>query len=156
MEKDGNYFRLKIGGLEKGKEYICQYLIDNKLRIADPYANKISDPDYDKEIPASIYPDLISYPIGKTTEIAMVVSTAEDSYQWKIDNFRRADIEDLVIYELLLRDFREKRSLKGAMDKLLYLKSLGVNALELSPSTAFEGNDSWGYNLSFYFDIDKI
>src|SRR5690625_4862826 len=35
MEKDGNYFRLKIGGLEKGKEYICQYLIDNKLRIAD-------------------------------------------------------------------------------------------------------------------------
>jgi len=156
MEKDGNYFRLKIGGLEKGKEYICQYLIDNKLRIADPYANKISDPDYDKEIPASIYPDLISYPIGKTTEIAMVVSTAEDSYQWKIDNFQRADIEDLVIYELLLRDFTEKRSLKGAMEKLPYLKSLGVNAIELLPFNEFEGNDSWGYNPSFYFATDKI
>jgi 1,4-alpha-glucan branching enzyme len=30
-----------------------------------------------------------------------------------------------------------------------------VNAVELMPINEFEGNDSWGYNPSFYFATDK-
>lgn len=156
MNKDGNLFQLKIGGLEKDKEYVCQYLIDNKIRIADPYANKISDPYYDAHIPADIYPNLIAYPTGKTSEIAMVVSTKQDNYNWQVGNFKIEDVDNLVIYELLIRDFTEKRSIKGVQEKLPYLKSLGVNAIELMPLNEFEGNDSWGYNPSFYFATDKI
>ena len=156
MEKDGNFFRLKIGGLDKNREYVCQYLIDNRIRIADPYANKISDPDYDVAIPPDIYPNLIAYPKGKTTEIAMVASTANDRYNWQVENFKPADIQNLVIYEILIRDFTEKRSIKGVQEKLPYLKSLGINAIELMPFNEFEGNDSWGYNPSFYFAADKI
>lgn len=155
MEKTGDRFWIKIGNLQKDKEYICQYLIDNSIRIADPYATKISDPWNDKDISSTIYPNLISYPTGKTTEIAMVVNTDRTEYPWKANNFKIAEPENMVIYEILIRDFTDKRSIKGVQDKLSYLKELGVNAIELMPFNEFEGNDSWGYNPSFYFATDK-
>lgn len=155
MEKKEDRFQIKIGGLQKGKEYICQYLIDNQIKIADPYAEKISDPWNDKDIPGSIYPDLIAYPTGKTTEIAMVVSTDHTPYSWKSSNFKIQKPENLVIYEILLRDFTTEKSVKAAKAKIPYLKTLGVNAIELMPFNEFEGNNSWGYNPSFYFAPDK-
>lgn len=154
-DDDDDRFRINIGNLDKDKEYICQYLIDNKIRVADPYANKISDPWNDKDISSTIYPNLISYPTGKTTEIAMVVSTKQDNYTWKVENYMVEEPENLVIYEILIRDFTEKHSIKGVKEKMPYLKALGVNAIELMPFNEFEGNDSWGYNPSFYFATDK-
>lgn len=41
------------------------------------------------------------------------------------------------------------------IDTLGYLSRLGVNAIELMPVNEFEGNDSWGYNPSYYFAPDK-
>ncbi|MDR1120165.1 MAG: alpha-amylase, partial [Dysgonamonadaceae bacterium] len=155
MNKDGDRFWIKIGNLDKNREYVCQYLIDNSIRIADPYADKISDPWNDKNISFTIYPGLIPYPISQTTEIAMVVSTQTDNYNWKIDNYTVARPENLIIYEILIRDFTEERSIKGVREKLPYLKALGVNAIELMPFNEFEANDSWGYNPSFYFAPDK-
>ena len=155
MIKSGDRFYIKIGNLEKGKEYICQYLIDNTIKIADPYASKISDPWNDDKIPSTIYPDLISYPRGKTTEIAMVVNTSADAYSWKVSNFKLDNPDNMVIYEILIRDFTEQGSIKAVQEKLPYLKSLGVNAIELMPFNEFEGNESWGYNPSFFFATDK-
>ncbi len=63
--------------------------------------------------------------------------------------------EELVIYELHIRDFVGTRAIKTVMDTLDYLERLGVNAIELMPINEFEGNDSWGYNPSFYFAPDK-
>ncbi|MDR2805666.1 MAG: alpha-amylase, partial [Dysgonamonadaceae bacterium] len=155
MNKAGDRFWIKIGNLDKNKEYICQYLIDQSIRIADPYAHKISDPWNDKDIPASIYPNPMAYPAGKTTEIAMTVTTQPDLYPWKIQNYAVGDTKNLVVYEILIRDFTEQHSIKGVQAKLPYLKELGVNAVELMPFNEFEGNDSWGYNPSFYFATDK-
>jgi 1,4-alpha-glucan branching enzyme len=155
LKKSGDYFWIKIGNLTTGKEYVCQYLIDKSIRIADPYAVKISDPVYDKEISSSVYPNLISYPVGKTTEIAMTVSTQQTDYNWSIRNFEPADSKKLNIYEILIRDFTEQGTIKGVQDKIEYLKTLGINAIELMPFNEFEGNDSWGYNPSFYFATDK-
>ncbi len=155
MNKDSDRFWIKIGGLVKGKEYICQYLIDNSIRVADPYCNKISDPWNDHYISSTIYPDLIAYPTGKTDFPAMVVNTAPESYSWSINSFKIEKPERMVIYELLIRDFTEERSIKALTEKIPYLKSLGINAVELMPFNEFEGNDSWGYNPSFYFATDK-
>ena len=69
--------------------------------------------------------------------------------------FRAADQENLVIYELLVRDWSEERTLKFIEDSLDYLETLGVQALELMPVNEFNGNDSWGYNPTFYFAVDK-
>ena len=155
MKKIGDHFWIKIGNLDKNKEYICQYLIDEKLRIADPYTNKVSDPIHDKNIPASVYPNLIAYPTGKTSQIAMTVTTKQDDYVWKVPDFKAPDTKNLAVYEILIRDFTEKGSINGVREKLPYLTELGVNAIELMPFNEFEGNDSWGYNPSFYFAPDK-
>jgi 1,4-alpha-glucan branching enzyme len=155
MTKSGDRFWIKIGNLDKNQEYICQYLIDDQIRIADPYANKVSDPRWDREIPANTYPNLIEYPTGKTTQIAMTVSTKLDDYVWKVHGYKANDTKNLVIYEVLIRDFTASGTINGVLEKLPYLQELGVNAIELMPFNEFEGNDSWGYNPSFYFAPDK-
>ena len=45
MKKDGEHFWLTLTGLVSGTEYAFQYLVDETLKIADPYADKILDPD---------------------------------------------------------------------------------------------------------------
>ena len=45
--------------------------------------------------------------------------------------------------------------MRQAIDKLHYLHTLGVNAIELLPINEFNGNISWGYNPNFYFAPDK-
>jgi len=82
MFRDDNRFWLIVSPLEKEKEYIFQYVIDGEIKIADPYSEKISDPWNDNEISYSIYPDLIEYPYGKTTEIASVFSIGRVERTW--------------------------------------------------------------------------
>ncbi len=151
MYKDSARFWITIHGLIPQKEYIFQYLIDGSIRIADPYVEKISDPDYDSQIPSYIYPNLIAYPSNKTTGIAGVIQTDQTPYQWQVTNFVKPNQNNLVIYELLIRDFSALQDIQTVMDSLPYLKRLGVNAIELMPFSQFDGNDSWGYNPSFYF-----
>ncbi len=154
---DGERFWTTIGGLTPGKEYAFQYLVDGGIRVTDPYAEKILDPDNDGQIIRdNRYPNLLPYPTGKTTGIVGVFQTARKPYPWKTTNFKRASNKDLVIYELLVRDFTAKQSLKGAMDSLTYLKNLGVNCIELMPVMEYGGNQSWGYDPAFFCAVDKF
>ena len=152
---DQQRFWFLVENLEPGKEYIFQYLIDGELRIADPYTNKTSDPWWDHLIGSAVYPGLIPYPAGKTTQIASVLQTEKPAYQWKINDFQRPEPSKLVIYELLMRDFTHCHTFRCMLDTLDYLKNLGVNVIELMPINEFVANDSWGYNSSFYFAPDK-
>jgi glycosidase len=156
MHKTGDYFWKEISGLQAGKEYIFQYLIDGSLKIADPYSEKVSDPGWDKSIPSTTYPDLISYPFGKTEGIASVIQTAQQPYQWQVKDFEIPNQKSLVIYEMLIRDFTDSRTFQSVIEKLDYLSDLRVNVLEIMPVNEFEGNSSWGYNPSFYFAPDKF
>ncbi len=151
---DGEYYWLAISNLTPQQEYIFQYYIDGEIRIADPYTEKTSDIN-DKYISDDTYPGLIDYPESKTTNIASVLQTNQDEYVWENTDFTSPDKEDLIIYELLLRDFLAAHDYKTLIDTLDYLDSLGVNAIELMPPSEFEGNESWGYNSSFYFAPDK-
>lgn len=153
---DGNRFWLTVNGLKKGIEYGFQYSIDNlQMRVADVYADKILDPNNDKWIPAVTYPNLKTYPTGKTTEIVSVLETGQTPYNWQVPNFTKPKKEQLVIYELLLRDFIGRHDFQTLKDTLSYLQKLGVNCIELMPVNEFEGNESWGYNPMFYFALDK-
>lgn len=155
LNRDGDRFWITLNRLTPGKEYAFQYLIDGNLRIADPYCDKILDPWNDQYISSTIYPNLKPYPVGKTTEIAGVIQTGQPSFNWQANSFTPPDQHNLIIYELLIRDFTDNRDIKTVMDTLSYLKRLGVNAIELMPFNEFEGNDSWGYNPDFYFAPDK-
>jgi len=156
INSDSVRYWLTINGLNAGEEYSFQYLVDGDLRIADPYADKILDASNDPYIPASIYPNLKTYPAGKTSEIVSVFQTDQVPFTWVYsDTFQRPEKKDLVIYEMLVRDFLQKHDYQTLIDTLGYLKNLGINAIELMPINEFEGNSSWGYNPSFYFAPDK-
>lgn len=155
MNRSGDRFWITLNGLTSGKEYIFQYFVDGAIRIADPYCDKVSDPYDDKDIKATVYPNLIAYPSGKTTERASVLQTGQTPYTWKYTGYTRPERKNLLVYELLIRDFTPEGTINAAKAKLSYLKSLGVNAIELMPFNEFEGNVSWGYNPNFYFAPDK-
>ena len=154
MKKDGDNFWITLKNLEPQKEYFFQYVVDGAIIVADPYSEKISDV-YDQYITEDTYPGLADYPTGKTEGPVTVIQTGQKKYEWEIKNFKSVDRSNLVIYEMLFRDFTDSSNINGALEKLDYLKGLGVTAVELMPCQEFSGNDSWGYNPNFYFAMDK-
>ncbi len=146
---------VQIDNLSADTEYAYQFLVDGTLKIADPYCEKILDPNNDSYISNSTYPNLKAYPAGKTTGIVSVMQANKPVYTWKNTNFVRPDKNNLVIYELLIRDFTTEHNYASTLQRLDYLITLGINAIELMPVNEFEGNLSWGYNPSFYFAPDK-
>lgn len=152
---DTQRYWLQIDGLIPGKEYAYQYLVDGNLLIGDPYTDKILDPWNDEWISSSTYPNLKPYPKGLTTGIVSVFQTAQTPYVWKYNDFNPVPDEKAVIYEILLRDFLAAHDWKTLTDTLNYFSKLGVTALEIMPFNEFEGNESWGYNPSYYFAPDK-
>ncbi|WP_119843509.1 alpha-amylase family glycosyl hydrolase [Reichenbachiella sp. MSK19-1] len=161
MKKDGEHFWLEVDGLTAGKAYGFQYLVDETIWIADPYADMILDPD-DVWITDDSYSDLIDYPAGAMHDNwyenrVAVLETGQSEYVWTDSNFEQPDKEDLIIYELLVRDFlgEENMNYQALIDTLDYIQGLGVNTIELMPIMEFNGNDSWGYNPTFMFAVDK-
>lgn len=152
-------FWLELSDLTPAKEYVFQYLIDGKTRIADSYTKKVSDPWNDQYIHANIYPDLIPYPQKARTEdiptIASTLQTNQTAYTWEPTSFVRKPMEQLNVYQLHFRDFTTEGTFLAAAEKLDYLERLGINAIATLPVSEFEGNDSWGYNPNFYFAVDK-
>lgn len=66
---------------------------------------------------------------------------------------------ELVVYEMHAATFPDdpvrKRELFDAIaGDMSYLQELGINAIELMPSSEFPGDDSWGYNPSYLFAIE--
>jgi 1,4-alpha-glucan branching enzyme len=152
---DGNYWWIQVDHLNPSTEYAYQFYVDGNLKVADPYCEKVLDPDNDQYISAATYPNLKAYPTGKTTGIVSVMQADQLQYTWKNNSFTRPDKNNLVIYELLIRDFTADHNYASTLAKLNYLTGLGINAIELMPVNEFEGNLSWGYNPSFYFAPDK-
>lgn len=152
---DKNTWWIQVDNLDPNTEYAYQFFVDNTLKIADPYCEKILDPNNDVYISPATYPGLKPYPTGKTTGIVSVMQANQPAYTWKNTGFVRPAKNDLVIYELLIRDFTAEHNYAATLQKLDYLTGLGINAIELMPVSEFEANSSWGYNPSFYFAPDK-
>ena len=156
-DKETSCWWFTINDINPTTEYAFQYYLgreDESIILADAYCEKILDPHNDQYIPATTYPNLKKYPKG-ATGIVSVFQPQEEEYVWEVSDYTIQDPNNLIIYELLLRDFTESGDIKGALEKLPYLKSLGVNAIELMPVQEFDGNDSWGYNPCFFFAMDK-
>lgn len=158
------YFWTTKSGLNSTDMYMYYFMIDGKS-VGDPYAKLILDPSNDKYIPASVYPNLPEYPYAKINESNVPLAVYQENindYDWQVKDFHGVDKSNLLIYEILVRDFTGTEgkalgdgTIRGAMTKLNYLKTLGVNAIELLPINEFNGNISWGYNPNFYFAPDK-
>lgn len=163
-EVDGvRYFWINVEGLDPDTEYPYYFVVDGIHKVGDPYAKLVLDPYSDKWINAGVYPDMIPYPNEYADGVMMAVyKGTRDNYNWQVTDFKAPQPKDLIIYEMLLRDFTGTEgannadgTLRKAIEKIPYLVDLGVNAVELMPIMEFEGNNSWGYNPNFYMAPDK-
>ncbi|MBC7606479.1 MAG: T9SS type A sorting domain-containing protein [Burkholderiales bacterium] len=166
MKKDpsSTKFWLELSGLTPGTDYSYQYwVVDTTpianspalVKTADPYSTLVLSPFDDPYIPASSYPNLPPYPTGQEREVT-VLKTGTAPYNWQVTNFAKPKKEDLVVYEVLIRDFDSHRNFQDLIDRIDYFKNLKVNAIELMPVMEFEGNEGWGYNPSFHLALDKF
>ncbi len=149
-------FWYEIENLDINKLYSYQYIVDGVISIADPYSELILDSNQDSYICLRQdcgFDDLPSYPLNN--KHAASVLDLERSFNWEDQNFIKPKKEELIIYELLVRDFDEGKSFRSVIERLDYIQGLGVNAIELMPVNEFDGNESWGYNPSFHMAIDK-
>ncbi|MBQ8875693.1 MAG: alpha-amylase, partial [Bacteroides sp.] len=148
---------LTIDKLEANNYYTFQYYLGNKgeepIRIGDPYCEQILDPYNDPYLPELCLFMVPEYP-DKAKGIVSVFNTFKYS-AYTPTEFHITDPDKLVIYEVLVRDFTATGSIDGVKGNISYLKSLGVNAIELMPIQEFDGNDSWGYNPCYFFAMDK-
>ena len=118
----GDRFWIELSGLNPNQEYRYQYhVMPNDERFADPYAEKQLDYWNDPWIAESTYPFLIDFPTGMTNQGPVsVFQTGEDSFDWTDGDFDRPAQENLVIYELLVRDFSNERTFDFIIDTLDY------------------------------------
>ncbi|MEO6812858.1 MAG: alpha-amylase family glycosyl hydrolase, partial [Ginsengibacter sp.] len=147
---------LTLKGLTSGTQYAYQYLIDNNLQVADYNSELVLDKNADLFIPGGNFPGLKAFPTQASGSLAGVLQTGKTPYTWNDNNFVKPDKRNLVIYELLVRDFVATQSWNTLTDTLNYLKKLGINAIEVLPFCNFEGASSWGYNPNFFFAPDKV
>jgi len=168
--KDGQLYGYRVKGdynPEEGMRFN-----ENKL-LVDPYA-KAYHGDF-KNIdslmcgydPASDQGDL-SFDARDNASVAPKSVVIDDAFNWKNDKKPNIPLEQLIIYETHLKGFTAHKSsgvkypgtYLGFIEKIPYLKELGINALELLPIHQFyrrEGlektglTDYWGYNSVGFF-----
>jgi 1,4-alpha-glucan branching enzyme len=144
----------KMGGLTPNQIYTYQYAVNCATRVADPLSTLVLDPNNDSRIPAVTYPNPVTYPT-QTKGYVSVIQPGKAAYNWRVANFARPLKTDLVIYELLPRDFIARHDYQTLIDTINYLKKLNINAIELMPISEYSGNESWGYNPTFHNALDK-
>ena len=166
MKKDAasGKFWLEISGLTSQKIETYQYWVFDQspvtnspslVKTADPFSTLVLSPFDDPWIPEATYPNMPEYPTGQEREVT-VLQTGQTPYNWQVTNFDKPKKEDLIVYEVLVRDFDADRNYQDLIDKIDYFKNLNINAIYLTPVMEFEGNESWGYNTSFHMALDKF
>lgn len=111
--------------------------------IHDPYSKALDspanwNPPSDNEPPPYL-------PLSKTTK---------DSFDWENDQPLQIPMSELIIYEMHVRGFTKDPSsnvehpgtFQGVVEKIPYLKSLGINAIELMPIFEFNENEALQVN----------
>ena len=132
-EDNGNWY-IDIADAGAGDEY--RFLIINgeqRLSRIDPRARQVTNS------------------VGNAVVVV-------NEFAWEDDTFSIAPWNELVIYELHIGTFHATDGRVGtfdsAIERLDYLKNLGINAVELMPLAEFAGDYSWGYNPSHPFAIE--
>lgn len=126
------------------------YEIDGKI-VTDPYAKGIAGRERWND-QADFTPHQVR---GKLPQ--------KEEYPWENDCPLRIPEEDVIAYSLHVRGFtrhssskvKKKGTFRGVMEKLPYLKELGINQIQCMPVYEFEERgrkvNYWGYGEGFFF-----
>lgn len=78
-----------------------------------------------------------------------------EDHVWKPveDTWKTPALNDLIAYEIMLHEFAS--DLKGAFQKLPYLRDLGINCLEIMPVSNVHRSIDWGFETIGPFALDE-
>ena len=133
--EEGDHWYGEVEGAGPGDEY--QYVITangQQLHRIDPRARAV------------------------TNSVGNGIIYDRDAFDWQGDSFATPNHNELVIYETHTGSFVAEEGDPGDIatmaSRLGYLKSLGINAIELMPVAEFAGDYSWGYNPAHPFTVE--
>ncbi|HEU4617411.1 MAG TPA: glycogen debranching protein GlgX [Gammaproteobacteria bacterium] len=155
--KPGLFYTWRVHGPNRPEE---GFRYDARHELLDPWAREVSDAVWNRSA---------NRESGRTSMRARV--PAPDGYDWEGDRPLRRPLEDTIVYELHVRGFTRHASsgvehpgtFRGLIEKIPYLKSLGVTDVELMPIFAFDTQDVpagaaalglsnyWGYSPYGFF-----
>lgn len=67
-------------------------------------------------------------------------------FDWHDQNWQPRPLSEAIVYELHIGTFTPEGTYRAAIDRLQYLKDLGISHIELMPIAAFPGKHGWGYD----------
>lgn len=73
----------------------------------------------------------------------------------QISSWQGIDAADAIIYELHIGTFSPEGTLQGALQKIPFLRDLGINVIELMPLSDFPGKRNWGYDGTYPFALSR-
>ena len=126
MSQDDGVFSLTLPHIKAGQDYL--YVIDGKKELPDPVSRW--------------------QPHGVHGPSRVVDPKA---FHWQDQSWQGVDLKKTVIYELHVGTFTPEGTFESAIEKLPYLRDLGVTAIELMPIAQFPGERNWGYDGVYPF-----
>ncbi len=111
---------------------------DPEGRPGDAYGYRLNQSD-------KLFPDPASHALAADVHgLSLVVD--HDSFRWTDQGWKKPELRDLVVYELHIGTFTQEGTCLAAKDRLPYLKSIGISAIEIMPLAHFPGSRNWGYD----------
>ena len=124
------YWNLASGELKPGDKY--QFIVDGKKQLPDPAA--------------------LSQPEG-VHGASMAIDLK--NFKWNDGEWTNPVLQDYIIYELHAGTFSSEGNFEGIVNKLDYLKELGITAIEIMPIAQFPGERNWGYDGVFPYAVQN-
>ncbi|XLQ12468.1 MAG: glycogen debranching protein GlgX [cyanobacterium endosymbiont of Epithemia adnata isolate EadnSB Bon19] len=180
LERETNrthyYWHIFVPGLTAGQVYAYRvhgpfepengHRFDSNKVLLDPYGKAI--------VGSSIYSRNAAFQPGDNCAQALRNVVIDNSnYEWEDDHPLRIPYSQSIIYEMHVRGFTrhpnsdvkpdKKGTYAGLIEKIPYLKSLGITAVELLPVHYFDCEDArsgltnyWGYSTINFFTPHRI
>jgi maltooligosyltrehalose trehalohydrolase len=142
---------LKIENEKKGLSLVKQdrgywSCITDRLRPGDLYQFEINGENKFPD-PASL-----GQPLGVHGPSQII---RLDYFHWTDLDWQNIPLEEYIFYELHTGTFSESGTFAGIEEKLDYMVSLGVTAIEIMPVAQFPGDRNWGYDGVLPFAVQN-
>jgi maltooligosyltrehalose trehalohydrolase len=69
-----------------------------------------------------------------------------DLFEWRDNTWKGMPLEQMIMYELHTGTITKQGTFEAAIDRIAYLKELGVTAIDIMPVAQFPGSRNWGYD----------
>ena len=119
-----------VAGAVSGKDYV--YRLDDGPARPDPVS---------RLLPTGVH--------GPTR----IVDPA--AFTWSDQSWRGIAMADAIIYELHIGTFTPAGTFDAAIERLPYLRSLGITAIEIMPVSQFPGRRNWGYDGASLYAVQE-